>query len=279
MTTDDVAYAFGTTPPPCPATFPREKSMAINSLEAEHYLLEVKLKRDQVPSFDQYPFSLPVVRNLHNLELHPKVTFIIGENGSGKSTLLEAIAVAWGFNPEGGSKNFRFSTRRSHSELNEYLTLVKGIKRPRDGYFLRAESFFNVATEIERMDDIPTPAPPIIDSYGHRSLHEQSHGESFYSLVTHRLGGCGLYILDEPEAALSPTRQLALLARINDLVEAKSQFIIATHSPILMAYPKAMILQIANSAIEQVTLQETEHYSLSKAFYANPERFLRHLIS
>lgn len=278
MTTDDVAYTFGTTPPPCPTTFPREKSMTINSLEAEHYLLEVKLKRDQVPSFDQYPFSLPVVRNLHNLELHPKVTFIIGENGSGKSTLLEAIAVAWGFNPEGGSKNFRFSTRRSHSELNEYLTLVKGIKRPRDGYFLRAESFFNVASEIEAMDRIPAAAPLVINSYGGRSLHEQSHGESFFALLERRLNGNGLYIFDEPEAALSPRRQLAMLTRLHMLVQARSQIIIATHSPILLAYPNALIYQIYKDGLSKVAYRETEHYTISKAFLLRPEAFLAELL-
>ncbi len=252
--------------------------MTINSLEAEHYLLEVKLKRDQVPSFDQYPFSLPVVRNLHNLELHPKVTFIIGENGSGKSTLLEAIAVAWGFNPEGGSKNFRFSTRRSHSELNEYLTLVKGIKRPRDGYFLRAESFFNVATEIEGLDEGPG-GPPVINSYGGRSLHEQSHGESFFSLLMNRLGGHGLYIFDEPEAALSPTRQLTMIARLHQLAQSHSQFIIATHSPLLMAYPNARIHQINGSSLDVVEYEETEHYLVARSFLDHPRRYLETIMS
>lgn len=133
---------------------------------SEQYIREVKLRRERVPSFDRYPFSLPVVRNLHTLTLHPAVTFIVGENGSGKSTLLEAIAIAWGFNPEGGTRNFQFQTRRSHSMLHEYLMLIKGVKRPKDGFFLRAESFFNLGTDIERMDAEPAEAPPIIDSYG-----------------------------------------------------------------------------------------------------------------
>jgi predicted ATPase len=137
---------------------------------AEHYVLAVKLRRDKVGSFDEYPFSLPVVRQLDSLELHPVVTFLVGENGSGKSTLLEAVAVAWGFNPEGGTKNFRFGTRVSHSVLHEYLRLVKGVKRPRDGFFLRAESLFNVASEIEHLDEDPFAGPPIINSYGYRSL-------------------------------------------------------------------------------------------------------------
>ncbi len=180
------------------------------------------------PSFEHYPFSLPAVRHLDVLDLHPRVTFLIGENGCGKSTLLEAIAVAWGFNPEGGSKNFRFGTRPSHSELHKFIRLAKGIKRPRSGFFFRAESFFNVATEIEKLDSEPSLGPPIIDSYGGQSLHEQSHGESFLALMMNRFGREGLYLLDEPEAALSPQRQLAVISRIHDLVNDNSQFLIAT---------------------------------------------------
>jgi predicted ATPase len=150
------------------------------------YVREVRLRRKDAPGFDAYPFSIPGVRNLATLPLHPAVTFVIGENGSGKSTLLEGIAVAWGFNPEGGTRNFRFQTRVSHSPLHKYLTLVKSFQRPKDGFFLRAESFFNVATEIENLDAEPSEAPPVIDSYGGRSLHEQSHGESFFALFQRR---------------------------------------------------------------------------------------------
>ena len=205
------------------------------------YISDVSLKRDEVVSFEKYPFSLAAVRPLKTLKLHPAVTFFVGENGSGKSTLLEAIAVACGFNPEGGSKNFRFDTRASHSELHRYLRLSRGVRRPRDGFFLRAESFFNVATEIERLDSEPGLGPPIGPAYGQRPLHEQSHGESFLALLVKRFKGEGLYLLDEPEAALSPSRQLAVITRIHDLVQEHSQFIIATHSPILMAYPEAYI--------------------------------------
>src|SRR5882724_1444177 len=141
---------------------------------SKQYIAEIRLKREAVESFDRYPFSLAAVRPLETLELHPAVTFFIGENGSGKSTLLEAIAVACGFNAEGGSKNFRFSTRASHSNLSNYIRLARGPRRPRNGFFLRAESFFNVATDIERMDAEGGFGPPIIDSYGGRSLHEQS---------------------------------------------------------------------------------------------------------
>jgi predicted ATPase len=181
---------------------------------ASHYLIDVSLKKDQVPSFERYPFSLPAVRSLETLEFHPKVTYFVGENGSGKSTLLEAIAISLGFNPEGGSKNLRFGTHHSHSELYQFLRLARGAKMPRDGFFLRAESFFNVATELEHLGI----------TYGECSLHEQSHGESFLTLITKRFGGNGLYILDEPEAALSPQRQLAVLSLIHSLVGKNSQF-------------------------------------------------------
>jgi predicted ATPase len=238
------------------------------------YVSHVSLRREKVESFDRYPFSLAAVRTLERLELHPKVTFFIGENGSGKSTLLEAMAVSLGFNAEGGTKNFRFGTRASHSVLHEYLRIAKGVRRPKDGFFLRAESFFNVATQIEALDAEFSFGPPVIDSYGGRSLHEQSHGESFLALMTNRFGGHGLYILDEPEAALSPQRQLAVLARIHDLVRDASQFIVATHSPILMAYPEAWIYECGSEGIRQVAYEDTEHYRVTKSFLTNPKRML-----
>ena len=238
------------------------------------YVSEVRLKREDVPSFERFPFSLPAVRHLDVLELHPQVTFFVGENGSGKSTLLEAIAVAWGFNAEGGTKNFRFGTRVSHSDLEQYIRLSKGIPRPKDGFFLRAESFFNVATEIERLDAEPAFSPPVINSYGGKSLHEQSHGESFMALLMNRFGGKGFYLLDEPEAALSPQRQLAVLSRIHDLVTDDSQFVIATHSPILMAYPNSTIYSFSVDGISKVDYYETEHYRVTHDFLLNPKRML-----
>lgn len=251
----------------------------MKTLDAKHYLLSLSLRREKVPAFTEYPYCLPVVRNLSKIDFHPNVTFIVGENGTGKSTLLEAIAVACGFNPEGGTRNFNFSTRASHSPLHDVLVLSKGIKRPRDGFFLRAESFFNVATEIERLDSEPAPAPPIIDSYGGRSLHEQSHGESFFALVTKRFGGDGLYLLDEPEAALSPSRQLALLVRLHQLVKARSQFIIATHSPILMAYPQSAIFVLTEQAITRVKYTDTEHYAVTREFLNKHETMLKDLLA
>lgn len=250
----------------------------MKALNAKHYLLSLALRRDKVPSFAEYPFCLPIVRNLTEIEFHPRVTFFVGENGTGKSTILEAIAVASGFNAEGGTRNFRFSTRSSHSPLHAALVLRKGIKRPEDGFFLRAESFFNVATEIERLDNEPGGGPPVIASYGGRSLHEQSHGESFMTLVNERFGGHGLYLLDEPEAALSPSRQLSLLARMHQLVKADSQFIIATHSPILMAYPDAAIFLLTENAIAKVRYTDTEHYAVTREFLNKHEAMLGEML-
>ncbi len=245
---------------------------------SEQFALRVILRRDIVDDFSRYPFSLPIVRSLESIDLHPKVTFFVGENGSGKSTLLEAIAVALGFNAEGGSRNFRFSNRESHSDLHDYLRIAKGIKRPRTGYFLRAESFFNVATEIEELDAEPSLGPPIIASYGGRSLHEQSHGESFITLLTERFGEQGLYVLDEPEAALSPQRQLVALSRLHQLANEKCQFIIATHSPILMAYPDAWIYECSANGMKRIDYDDIEHVQVMRNFLADPQRMLRVLM-
>lgn len=250
----------------------------MDEMISTQYVSRITFLREKVASFETYPFCLPAVRRLAQIQLHPNVTFFVGENGSGKSTLLEAIAVSLGFNAEGGSRNFRFSTRNSHSELHKFLRIAKGIRRPRDGFFLRAESFFNVATEIDNLDAEQSPGPRIIDSYGGRSLHEQSHGESFLALMTERFGGQGIYILDEPEAAMSPQRQLAVLSRLHDLVLDESQFIIATHSPILMAYPDALIYQCSQDGVALVAYKDTEHYQVTRDFLANPDRMLQILL-
>lgn len=251
-------------------------------MEPQPYLKTIELKRDLIDSFDVYPFSIPAVKELDFIEFDKAVTIFVGENGSGKSTLLEAIAVSLGFNAEGGTKNFNFGTRTTHSDLHSYLRLSKSFKRYRDGFFLRAESFYNVATNIDELDEATfefVSPPPIKDGYGGKSLHQQSHGESFLALMLKRFGGNGLYLLDEPEAALSPTRQLAVLSRMHQLINNQSQFIIATHSPILMAYPGAKIYQIDTTGIYPVKYKDTEHYEVTRAFLNNPEPMLRELFS
>ncbi|MFC3748097.1 AAA family ATPase [Paenibacillus sp. GCM10012306] len=248
------------------------------NVNAMLYLRHAELLRDKVPSFGSYPFNLPAVRELERLVFEKQVTFLVGENGTGKSTLLEGIAAAWGFNPEGGTLNFTFSTRPSHSELYEFLRIARGVKRPKDGFFLRAESYYNVASYIDQLDEEPATTPRIKDSYGGKSLHEQSHGESFFATFVHRFGGGGLYILDEPEAALSPLRQMSLLVRMHELVQQRSQFIIATHSPILMSYPGADIFQLGENGLHSVTLEETEHYTVTKAFMNDKKGMLRELL-
>jgi predicted ATPase len=251
----------------------------MRTIDSRLYLHRITLRRETVPSFDEYPYSLPAVQPLDTVEFTEPVTFLVGENGSGKSTLLEAIAISWGFNPEGGGANFNFETRRAHSDLAKHLRLTRGVKRPRDGYFLRAESFFNVASEIERLDEEPGAAPPITPAYGGVSLHKQSHGESFMALLQNRFRGNGLYILDEPEAALSPNRQLAALQRVHELVQKNSQFIIATHSPIIMAYPKAAIFLLSEGKMTRVPYDETEHFKTTRQFLNHHQLMLREMFA
>lgn len=228
---------------------------------------------------DLYLKGIPAVRYLmekRKLNFTKNVTFLVGENGTGKSTLLEAIAVAYGFNAEGGTVNFNFSTNSTHSELYHNIRIGKK-SYAKDGFFLRAESVYNVATNIEKLFEkelqnrAETP-------YGKKSLHEQSHGESFMAIVKNRFGGNGLYILDEPEAALSPMRIMELIVAINELVKNDSQFIISTHSPILMAFPDAEIFELSEAGIEKVDYRQTEHYKITKDFLDRPERMLRYLL-
>jgi len=216
-----------------------------------------------------YPYDLPVVRALRRpLRFHPKVTYLIGENGTGKSTLLEAIAEALGFNPEGGTRNLRFSTRDTHSGLSEYVHVARGQSVHR-GYFFRAESFYNVASAL---DDIGAT-----EWYGGRSLHEQSHGEAFLTLAATQFRGDGVFLLDEPEAALSPGRQLSVLTLLHDSVRAGSQYVIATHSPILMAYPDSWIYVLTEAGLTRTAYDDTEHVQITRNFLASPARTLRHL--
>lgn len=246
-------------------------------MPAELYLRRIGLKGD-LPA-GSYWARLPAVRHLaaQPLALERPVTLFVGENGVGKSTLIEAVAVRLGFNAEGGTRNFHFATKETHAALHEYLDLARGLYRPRDGFFLRAESFYNVATEIDALEDAPSFGPSLLDSYGGKSLHEQSHGESFLALVRSRFGGRGLYVLDEPEAALSPASMMELLAHIRRLEEGGAQFLIATHSPILMTYPGAALLLIDQNGIRNASYRETSHYQLTRRFLENPARMYRML--
>jgi predicted ATPase len=219
-----------------------------------------------------FPWELPVVTALADgLELHPNVTYLVGENGSGKSTLLEAVAVAAGMNAEGGSSNFNFSTRASHSALGEALRLVRGARRPRTDFFLRAESLFTAATYLE---ELPGDS---LGSYGGVSLHEQSHGESFLAVMINRFGPGGFYLLDEPEAALSTQNCLTLLRLVHELVKQDSQFIIATHSPLVLAYPQATIYGCHAGGVEPVAYEDTDPVRLTQSFLEARERFLDRL--
>lgn len=234
------------------------------------YWIEALFERREGWDDPVYPFNLPAVRTLHALEFHPNVTFLVGENGSGKSTLIEALAVAWGFNAEGGGREHRFSTRPSHSPLHGFVRPVRSPDRVQDGFFLRAESFFTVASYLE-----DTGAT----RYGSQSLHDQSHGESFFALFENRFIGDGLYILDEPEAALSPSRQLSFVAKLHELVLARSQLIIATHSPLILAYPNAWIYQISEHGLERIAYEDTDHYRVTRRFLLNRQRMLEVLMA
>jgi predicted ATPase len=234
------------------------------------HLLRASFRPDADIDYESYPFSIPAVKELGNIDFHPNVTFFVGENGSGKSTVMEGIAVALGFGAEGGTKNVQFRTADSISPLHDSLRLARGVPAPRDGYFLRAESFFNVATYMDETG--------YLGGYGGKSLHTQSHGESFMAVLLNKLRGNGIYLMDEPEAALSPNRQLAALSAIHQLVEEHSQFIIATHSPILLSYPHAKIFQFDRSGVSEVAFEDTEHFAVTKDFLNNYPRRLEQLL-
>ncbi|MCI8598162.1 MAG: AAA family ATPase [Lachnospiraceae bacterium] len=231
---------------------------------------------DKVDS-DSYLHEIAALREIDSIRFEKPVTFFVGENGTGKSTLLEAIAASYGINPEGGSKNFRFSTRDTHSSLYKGMTLRKGYRRPRDNFFLRAESFYNVATQVEEYRDGDRPEI-YYRRYGGRSLHEQSHGESFLALMQNRFQDQGFYLLDEPEAALSPQRQLTLLICIHRLAQAGSQFLIASHSPILLGLPDITILSFDDGEIRPIEYTETESYQVTEMFLNHREYLLERLL-
>jgi len=222
-----------------------------------------------------YPFSIPAVKAIESLDLSAPVTFLVGENGSGKSTLTESIAVAAGFNAEGGTKNYSFTTQDTTSSLIDKITLVRGSKREKYGFFLRAESFYTTANYAESGTYGPGgPSPLYFDG---KRIHEQSHGEAFLSIVKDFRPG--FFIFDEPESALSPQRQLALLVAIRELVKKGSQFIIATHSPILLSYPGSSIYELSKDGINKVQYEDIEHVKLTKEFLNDPSQYLRRLFN
>lgn len=232
------------------------------------FIKKILIQWDNI-SRDSYLRNIPALQNIEEIILEKPVTFFAGENGTGKSTLLEAIAIAFGFNPEGGSINYNFSTYDSHSELCRALTLSRGFSKNKWGYFLRAESFYNVATKEMEYTDINHPS---------LKLHERSHGESFLTIIQKRLADAGLYILDEPEAALSPQRQLSLLIQMKEAVSAGAQFIIASHSPILLGYPDADILSFDDISLKKIKYEETESYQVTEMFINNKEYLLKRLL-
>lgn len=235
-------------------------------------LHDVRLDGSRVPDEEAFPFVLPVVRALRDpLPFHPQVTFLVGENGSGKSTILEALAAKLDLDAHGGDTVLTFVEHRADTPLHEALILARGTRSPTMRYFLRAESFFNVAGHVDAH-------PGAVAAHGGRPLHRMSHGESFLALALERFSAGGLFLLDEPEAAMSPQGCLALLRRMHELALGGAQFVIATHSPLLLAYPEATIYAL-DEGIEAVAYQETHHYRLTREFLEAPERYLRHLFA
>ncbi|MFE5323495.1 AAA family ATPase [Paenibacillus sp. NPDC056579] len=240
------------------------------------YLRTVTLLQEELPETEEYPFGIPSIRTFRQLELKAPVTFFVGENGSGKSTLLEAIAYQAGFNTAGGGRNNQHHVDASGSALGPHLRL-SWMPKVTNGFFLRAESFYHFASHLDELSKDPLEGYKAYQAYGNRSLHEQSHGEAFFALFANRFGKKGIYLLDEPEAALSPARQLAFLRRMHEL-SSHSQFIIATHSPILLGYPDAQIYTFDSTPIHPVNYEETPHYEITRGFLNNRELYLRRLL-
>lgn len=247
-------------------------------------LKRITLLKDRVLDWSVYPFTVPVIAAFDEVEIRSRVVFFAGENGSGKSTLLEAIAAHYGFGPEGGNRNLRHdTTEHNHSidPLVRALRLSFDVKTGK-GYFLRAESFFNTATNLDRLDDEEENmgiGPPIRPSYGGGSMHERSHGETFFTLLTHKFQRNGFFLLDEPEAALSPQRQLAFLVMLHDTLKRykDSQFIISTHSPVLLGYPKAQIFSFDGGRLQEISYEETQPLQIVRHFVNHRDDFLEEL--
>lgn len=235
-------------------------------------LRKITLLKDKIEDFNSYPFSLPLIQRMDQLDLEHPVTFFVGENGSGKSTLLEGIAYQCGFHTAGGSRNNSYEVDQADSALGKYLRL-SWLPKLTNGFFLRAESFYQFASHIDDVDST--------HNYGGKSLHHQSHGESFLTLFTQKFTKAreqSIYLLDEPEAALSPARQLSLMRIIKDL-SPRSQFIIATHSPILLGYPNAEIISFDQDRLQPIDYQDTDHYQITRRFLENPKKILDELFN
>lgn len=241
------------------------------NLSARPYLQKVSFRSDVVLDFDTYPLSIPAIKEVEQIEFHPDVTFIVGENGTGKSTFMEAIALSLGLGPEGGTTNVQFRTAKSESDLNEKLRMIRSFKKPSETYFLRAESLYNLATYMDEVN--------YLQSYGGKSLHAQSHGEAVMTVLQQKLRGGGLYLFDEPEAGLSPSRQLAAITAVHELVLAKSQLIIATHSPMLLAYPRSKIYHFDSCGISEISFRDCEQLFVARDFLNNHESWMAKLLS
>ncbi|MEO1769788.1 AAA family ATPase [Candidatus Enterococcus ferrettii] len=244
------------------------------------FVYEMRLPKAKLPK--GYPYDVFAIQEILKrggaLPFTAPVTFLSGDNGTGKSTILEAIAVSYGINPEGGSQNFNFSTVASHSSLYEQVLLVKKGDIPQTKFFLRSETYYNVASELEELGRDPMEGHLAHASYGGQPLHTRSHGEGLLSIIENRFGNKGFYLLDEPEAGLATSRQYALLQEIHRLVKGGSQLIIATHSPIIMSYPDAAIYQFSQEGIEELSLEETIAFRETKLFYEDPKRMLHYLL-
>lgn len=242
-------------------------------MDSKLMVKRITLERDKINSFNEYPFNIDIIKNFEKLEFDSPVTFFVGENGVGKSTFIEAIAVSLGMPAEGGTENFKYETKNTTSKLSDYL-IVSKYNKPKMKFFLRAESFYNFSTEMERIAE-ENGFPELYTYYG-GNLHECSHGEAFIKLVQNKFNGNGLYILDEPESALSPQRQLSLLCLIDQLAKDGSQFIIATHSPILISYRDGKILDLNNN-FKEVKYKDTNIYSLYKMYLDSPDEMQHRL--
>ncbi|WP_312971029.1 AAA family ATPase [Acinetobacter gerneri] len=238
-------------------------------MQAKPYLRAVQIKQPDQWDWSIYPFNIPAVNDIENIDFHADVTFFVGENGSGKSTVLESLALALGFSEEGGTLNVVLNSANTSSELHRALRLIKSYKKPKDYYFLRAESFYNVGTYMNEL--------AYTVQYG-GDIHKRSHGEAFFKVLSNKLQGQGLYLMDEPEAALSPTLQMSAISVIHQLCQAGSQFIIATHSPILLAYPHAVIYQFTDTGIRQIQYEDTDHFRITKDFLNHHEKSITQLL-